>query len=150
MRRRPSGENLRRHKASLLLCFSCFFVANCFFWVRFAATHGGRKAKCAETFRGFSRGTQSKTIMNTIKLCEHCGKPLGPKTVQGLCPECLLKVGLGSAVGTDPQGNPPAEPKAPRFVPPAAEQLASRFPQLEILGLIGQGGMGAVYKARHR
>src|SRR5437762_5399397 len=88
--------------------------------------------------------------MNTIERCQHCGKPLGPKTVQGLCPECLLKMGLGSAAETNPEGNSPAEPKTPRFVPPAAEQLASRFPQLEILGLIGQGGMGAVYKARHR
>jgi serine/threonine protein kinase len=31
---------------------------------------------------------------------------------------------------------------------PAPAELACHFPQLEILGLVGRGGMGAVYQAR--
>ncbi|MEK7950718.1 protein kinase domain-containing protein [Luteolibacter soli] len=36
------------------------------------------------------------------------------------------------------------------FVPPSLEELAGIFPQFEVLGLIGQGGMGAVYQVRQR
>jgi serine/threonine protein kinase len=37
---------------------------------------------------------------------------------------------------------------ASKSAPPTQEELAAAFPQLDILGLIGQGGMGFVFKAR--
>jgi serine/threonine protein kinase len=77
---------------------------------------------------------------STSKPCPKCAELVPVDAPGGLCPKCLL----AQAAASSPGDSLPAEGRSP----PSLEAVRVAFPQLEIQELIGQGGMGAVFKAR--
>ncbi|PAW72047.1 MAG: hypothetical protein B9S38_05750 [Verrucomicrobiia bacterium Tous-C4TDCM] len=66
--------------------------------------------------------------------CPTCHAPIPANAPGGFCPACLLR---------DAE-----EPPTSGHGAPPLEEIAAAFPQLEVIELIGMGGMGFVYKVR--
>ena len=83
---------------------------------------------------------QERAVSEIVpKKCGSCGEVIPVGAPEGLCPKCLL---VGVAELTEPAGG------QGRATPPRLEAVAGAFPHLEVVEMIGQGGMGCVFKAR--
>lgn len=75
------------------------------------------------------------------RACPRCLSPIPERAPGGLCPRCLLD---GANAPTD-TGLGTQSWKTPTLA-----EIASAFPNLEVLGHLGTGGMGCVYRVRER
>ncbi len=77
--------------------------------------------------------------------CQQCGTAVYNELPGGLCPACLMaaaRQSLKDAEGTQ------AMPSG--FRTPSLSEISRLFPEWEVLGFVGRGGMGAVYRVRQK
>jgi len=81
--------------------------------------------------------------MSSGQYCPQCGLKTDRKVAFGLCPACLLQEAMHPTSAQESK-------HAKGWVPPPVDVLSEAFPNLDILELVGNGGMGAVYKVRQQ
>src|SRR6185436_12697474 len=84
-----------------------------------------------------------KNLWNPVamsnQLCPECGKPRPTGSPDGLCPNCLLTLGLPTALSENPTS-----------ISPSASALGDHIGRYKLLEQIGEGGFGIVWMAEQQ
>jgi len=86
--------------------------------------------------------------MDATRVCPECKGEMPADSSAGLCSKCAIVHAVATIAQTPPDPMESTSTFRGHFVAPTPEELAGHFPQVQILQLVGEGGMGAVYKAR--
>src|SRR6478672_4317068 len=81
---------------------------------------------------------ESVQLMNATRTCSRCGTGLSPVHTRNLCPICLWDTAL--SFDREEETEIDDDPSKPR---------PARFGEDELLGELGRGAQGIVFRARH-
>src|SRR4051794_30929190 len=90
--------------------------------------------------------------MHPLPACARCDRRGAPLSADGLCPDCRGTGTWAAAPSTESAAavTPWAEFDPPGLAPDASSPGPTALSRFEVLGALGRGGMGAVWKVRER